>query len=210
MSEPVGGEDDAAGTRRHSRGELTAEVRAAQQGDEQAFRVLYRTLTPELLRYAGVIVGQDAEDVVAEAWLQVARDVMRFDGDGPAFRRFALAVTRNRARDLVRRRRRRVPEVTVPWDELPESRDPLTGGVPDVAETAGARFSAQEVLELIGTLPEPQAEAVVLRVLLDLDTKGAAQVLGKRPGAVAMALSRGLKRLAHLVERPAETAAVRR
>jgi RNA polymerase sigma-70 factor, ECF subfamily len=203
--EPAGGPDDEP-----LADELTATVRAAGQGHEDAFRVLYRALTPELVRYASVIVGQDAEDVVAEVWLQIARDVLRFEGDGPAFRRFALTVTRNRARDLVRRRRRRVAEVSVPWSELPEPHDPSGWGALDAAEVAGERQSAQETLALIASLPEPQAEAVLLRVILGLDTKSAAQVLGKRPSAVAMALSRGLKRLARWVERPRTSQAVRR
>jgi len=193
-------------------GDLSAAVLGAQRGDEAAFRAVYRALTPELLRYAAVIVGQDAEDVVAETWLQIARDLLRFEGDGAAFRRFALAVTRNRARDLLRRRRRRVQEITVPTEELPE---PRTSGVPgagsalDTAEVAGAKLSTREIVSLIATLPGPQAEAVLLRVVLDMDTRSTAEILGKRPGAVAMALSRGLKKLARLVERP-EATAVRR
>ncbi|MFR9676207.1 RNA polymerase sigma factor [Streptomyces sp. TR06-5] len=190
--------------------EFTAAVRAARQGRDDAFRVLYRSLTPELLRYASVIVGQDAEDVVAEVWLQIARDVLRFEGDGPAFRRFALTVTRNRARDLVRRRRRRVPEIALPLTELPEPRDPTGWGAHDTAQVAAERFSGEEALALIATLPGPQAEAVLLRVILDLDTRSAAAVLGKRPGAVAMALSRGLKRLAQQLERPTDTDTPRR
>ena len=41
--------------------------------DEDAFRVLYRTVQPGLLRYLRVLVGDDAEDVASEAWLQIAR-----------------------------------------------------------------------------------------------------------------------------------------
>ncbi|GAA2396029.1 RNA polymerase sigma factor [Streptomyces glaucosporus] len=193
-------------------GDLSAAVLGAQRGDEAAFRAVYRRLNPELLRYAAVIVGQDAEDVVAETWLQIARDVLRFEGDGVAFRRFALAVTRNRARDVLRRRKRRVQEIAVPTDELPEPRAAgVSGGgsAPDAAEVVGAELSAREIVSLIGTLPGPQAEAVLLRVVLDLDTRSSAEILGKRPGAVAMALSRGLKKLARLVERP-EATAVRR
>lgn len=193
-------------------GDLSAAVLGVQRGDEAAFRTVYRALNPELLRYAAVIVGQDAEDVVAETWLQIARDALRFEGDGAAFRRFALAVTRNRARDLLRRRRRRVQEIVLPTDELPEPHTSGThgpGSAPDAAEVAGAELSTHEIVSLIATLPGPQAEAVLLRVVLDLDTRSTAEILGKRPGAVAMALSRGLKRLARLVERP-EATAVRR
>lgn len=190
--------------------EFDAAVRAAGHGDEDAFRVLYRALTPELLRYATVVVGQDAEDVVAEVWLQIARDVLRFEGNGPSFRRFALTLTRNRSRDLMRRRKRRMWESPVPPGELPEPRGPSGRGTPDTALVAGERLAAREALALVAALPGPQAEAVLLRIVLDLDTKSAARILGKRPGAVAMALSRGLKRLAQWVERPETAPTARR
>lgn len=176
--------------------DLTALIPQAQQGDESAFRALYRQLTPDLLRYATVIVGQDAEDIVAESWLQICRDLPRFDGDGSAFRRFALTVTRNRARDLQRRRGRRAEEITTPGHELPEPRTPRDATAQDAADVVGTSISTREALAIIAALPKPQAEAVMLRVVLDLDTKSAARVLGKRQGAVAMALSRGLKKLA--------------
>ncbi len=54
-------------------------------------------------------------------------------------------------------------------------------------------------LSLIAQLPQDQAEAVVLRVVVGLDAKSAAETLGKRPGAVRTAAHRGLKRLAELL-----------
>ncbi len=57
-----------------------AVVRAAQNGDEDAFRQLYRLQQPALLRYLRVLVGEDAEDVASEAWLQIARDLRGFSG----------------------------------------------------------------------------------------------------------------------------------
>ena len=53
----------------------------------------------------------------------------------------------------------------------------------------------RHLLELIGTLPPDQAEAVLLRAVLGLDAATAGQVLGKRPGAVRTAASRGLRTL---------------
>ena len=54
-------------------------------------------------------------------------------------------------------------------------------------------------MRLIARLPQDQAEAVVLRVVVGLDAKSAAEVLGKRPGAVRTAAHRGLQRLAELL-----------
>jgi RNA polymerase sigma-70 factor (ECF subfamily) len=171
----------------------------ARHGDETAFCHLYRALTPELLRYAAVLAGQDAEDVVADTWLQLSRDLHRFQGDQAAFRRFALTVTRNRARDLMRHRKRRVQETSLPLTELPEPGLAGTGGRHhgrDVAEIVGSRLSEREAVARIARLPRTQAEAVLLRVVLDMDNRSAAAVLGRRPGSVAAALSRGLRRLA--------------
>src|SRR6266571_3835451 len=55
-------------------------------------------------------------------------------------------------------------------------------------------------LELIARLPRDQADAVLLRVVMGLDAKTAARVLGKRAGAVRTACYRGLRGLAEHLE----------
>ncbi len=75
--------------------------------------------------------------------------------------------------------------------------------LPSDDDTTRARLRTGTALSLIATLPRDQAEAVLLRVVMDLDADSAAQVLGKRPGAVRMAAQRGLRKLAKLLERSA-------
>jgi RNA polymerase sigma-70 factor (ECF subfamily) len=174
--------------------ELTAAVLAAQGGGEDAFRTVYRTVHPRLLGYVRTLVGDpDAEDVASEAWLQIARDLQRFTGDADRFRGWAARIARNRALDHIRMRGRR----------------PAIGGdESELAGEAGDSDTAGEALEALGTgrtmrliaqLPQDQAEAVVLRVVVGLDAKSAAEALGKRPGAVRTAAHRGLKRLGELL-----------
>jgi RNA polymerase sigma-70 factor (ECF subfamily) len=181
--------------------ELTAAVRAAQDGDETAFRTVYRAVHPRLLGYVRTLVGDpDAEDVASEAWLQIARDLERFDGDADRFRGWAARIARNRALDHIRMRGRRPATV---GDETE-----LTGK-PALSDTAGEAIEALTTgttLSLIARLPQDQAEAVVLRVVVGLDAKTAAETLGKRPGAVRTAAHRGLKRLAELLGEDAESA----
>jgi RNA polymerase sigma-70 factor, ECF subfamily len=55
-------------------------------------------------------------------------------------------------------------------------------------------------LALISQLPRDQAEVVLLRVVMGLDTAAAARILGKRPGAVRTASYRGLRRLSGWLE----------
>lgn len=58
------------------KGELGEVVAAAQAGDEQAFRFLYRSLQPFLLRYLTALVGGEVEDVASETWLYIAGDLI--------------------------------------------------------------------------------------------------------------------------------------
>lgn len=174
--------------------ELTAAVRAAQGGDETAFRSVYRAVHPRLLGYVRTLVGEpDAEDVTSEAWLQIARDLARFTGDGDRFRGWAARIARNRALDHIRMRGRRP---AIGGDETE-----LTGRAAE-SDTAGEAIEAlatDGAFALISRLPQDQAEAVVLRVVVGLDAKSAAKTLGKRPGAVRTAAHRGLRRLAELL-----------
>lgn len=174
--------------------ELTTAVLAAQDGDENAFRTVYRAVHPRLLGYVRTLVGDgDAEDVTSEAWLQIARDLDSFTGDADRFRGWAARIARNRALDHIRMRGRRP---AVGGDETE-----LTGRAAD-SDTAGEAMEALSTgrtMALIAQLPQDQAEAVVLRVVVGLDAKTAAETLGKRPGAVRTAAHRGLKKLAELL-----------
>lgn len=69
----------------------------------------------------------------------------------------------------------------------------------DTADEALEALATGRTMHLIAQLPQDQAEAVVLRVVVGLDAKTAADTLGKRPGAVRTAAHRGLKRLAELL-----------
>ncbi|MGA4974754.1 RNA polymerase sigma factor [Streptomyces cinereoruber] len=186
MSEGAGGRGPSA-TRD---AELGSAVERAREGDEEAFAVAYRMVYPGLLGYVRGLVGADAEDVAAEAWLEIARDLGRFRGDGAGFRGWTAVIARNRALDHLRRERSRPRPAPIEQDVL---------DLPAAADTSGEALDAlstDRALALVKGLPRDQAEAVLLRVVLGLDGPAAARVLGKRPGAVRSAAHRGLKRLA--------------
>lgn len=168
----------------------------ARAGDEFAFRSLYRALQPGILRYVRGLVGEDAEDVASEAWAQVARDLADFPGDADGFRRWVVTIARNRALDHLRRRRRRPPaSVAAAFEELEDR-----AGDDDTENRVLEAVATDAAVALIGSLPQEQAEAVLLRVVVGLDVASVAEILGKRPGAVRTATHRGLRRLADLLE----------
>jgi len=170
--------------------DLTLSVVAAQRGDEIAFDHLYVTIQPGLLRYLRGLVGDDAEDVASEAWVQIVRDLPALR-ETHNVRAWAAAIARHRALDHLRHQRRH--QVTpIATDELMQvpayDRDP--------GDEALATVSTDAAIALIASLPRDQAEAVLLRVVMGLDVRATAAVLGKRAGAVRVASHRGLRKLA--------------
>jgi RNA polymerase sigma-70 factor, ECF subfamily len=159
----------------------------ARAGDEAGFRYLWQQLQPRLLRFLRVYGCEEIDDVASETWLQVIRDLHRFGGGEKEFRSWLFSIARHRAIDATRARTR--------------FRDRLTKA-PAPAAAPGDRPGELEVMEglstrqavaLVAGLSRDQAEAVALRVIAGLDTPAVARILGKSPGAVRVALHRGLR-----------------
>ncbi|HEY9484021.1 MAG TPA: RNA polymerase sigma factor [Micromonosporaceae bacterium] len=182
---------------------LTAAIAAARDGDDDAFRTVYRLVQPSLLRYLSTLIRRDAEDIASEAWLQIARDLQSFHGDGDAFRGWAATIGRHRALDHIRYHQRR-PAAAVPTQDFADR-----AADDDTSIDAVDALGSERALSLIRSLPADQAEAVLLRVIMGLDAQTAALVLGKRAGAVRTASYRGLRRLAALLTEPEPTDADR-
>jgi RNA polymerase sigma-70 factor (ECF subfamily) len=174
--------------------DLDEALRSARNGDEVAFRLLYREIQPRLLRYVRTLVGDEAEDVTSEAWLHIARDIASFEGDIEGFRGWTATIARHRALDHLRYRRRR-PVESAPVSEFRELPAP-----DDTEKTALESLSTHAALALIARLPREKAEIIVLRVVVGLDAATVAKVVGKRAGAVRTAAHRGLRRLEHLLK----------
>jgi RNA polymerase sigma-70 factor (ECF subfamily) len=155
------------------------------------------------LRYLRVLVGDDAEDVASETWLQIVRDLGSFGGDDDSFQGWAATIARHRALDHLRQRQRR------PAPEMDADRMSARPSADDTAVLALEAISTRAALALIATLPKDQAEAVVLRAVLGLNAKDAGRVMGKRAGAVRTAAHRGLRRLATVLDQQKAVSRVR-
>ncbi|KRF35418.1 hypothetical protein ASG94_11225 [Nocardioides sp. Soil805] len=168
-------------------------------GDEASLRTVYRQVHPPLLRYLTVLVGpDDAEDVASEAWAEAFRDLDRFAGGADSFRGWLTTIGRMRALDHLRRRRRQ-PRSDVQLDDLVDRPDDT-----DVEALVLATLGTEAALGMVSGLPIDQAEAIMLRTVLGFDAPTAAQILGKRPGAVRSATHRGLRSLSRRLETASE------
>jgi RNA polymerase sigma-70 factor, ECF subfamily len=170
-------------------GDLGWALARARAGDEAGFLALWRGLNPRLLRYVRVLGCDDPDDVASETWLQVVRDLHKFEGGEEGFRHWLFSVGRHRAIDAGRARsRRRSSPVADGLDTLADGQT--------VEDQVLEGMSVREAVALLAGLSADQAEAVALRVIAGLDTPAVAQILRKSPGAVRVALHRGLRALA--------------
>jgi RNA polymerase sigma-70 factor (ECF subfamily) len=170
--------------------DFPAILAAAQQGNEGAFTVLWRAGNPALLRYLKVIAPESAEDVAAETWVTVVRGLERFRGGEDAWRAWLFTTARRRVVDEGRRRSRR-PES--PAAEVGEGH---VSGAADPADQVLENLATRQAIAAVASLPPLQAEVIMLRVVAGLDTDAVAQLVGRSPGAVRVAVHRGLRRLA--------------
>jgi RNA polymerase sigma-70 factor (ECF subfamily) len=172
-------------------GEQFADVlRLAAAGDRSAFAQLWSSAHPGLLRYLRITAGPDAEDIASETWMKAMRNLPSFSGDEPSFRGWLAVIARNQLADVRRRSTRRPEQLNAEIDD----QSMLPG--PDTADLALEQLSTEEALRLVAGLPPAVAEMVALRVVVGLDVTQVAEIVGKKPGAVRVAVHRGLRALA--------------
>jgi RNA polymerase sigma factor (sigma-70 family) len=156
---------------------------AARAGAEWAWSSIYGDLAPAVLGYVRAQGAVEPEDLTGEVFLQVVRDLHRFEGDERAFRSWIFVIAHHRLLDDVRARKRRPVE---PTSELPAE---AVGGADDEALEA---LAAERVRRIIERLSPDQRDVLLLRVLGGLTVDEVAAVVGKRPGAVKALQRRGL------------------
>jgi len=165
---------------------------AARHGAGWALTVLYRELHPRLLRYLRVEVGQDADDVASEVWVNVAEALPRFAGDEAGFRSWVFTIARRRVLDLRRRRTRRRTD-PVPADTLESTGDLAVDDIERAVESLAADAALAYLVEQVS--PD-QAEVVLLRIVGGFNVDETAAIVDKSPGAVRALQHRALNRLA--------------
>lgn len=138
-------------------GDEAALVAAAQAGDQQAFRTLWRSAERQAHALCLRLTGNrtDAADALQECQIAVWRNLHRFEGRCP-FGAWVFTIARNAALSVIRSRNRR-PETDV--DDLEDRPRDVSASL--FADVLVETMSVQAALE---TLPEKHREALLLWV----------------------------------------------
>jgi RNA polymerase sigma-70 factor (ECF subfamily) len=173
-------------------------LQAARTGAEWAWNDLYTDLAPFVLGYLRAQRTSEPEDLTGEVFLQVVRDLPRFEGDEDAFRAWVFTIVRHRIIDAGRKRARR------PVDLAPEV-PALADETADVETEVLGRAATERVEQILGQLGPDQREVLLLRVLGDLTVEETAKVVGKSPGAVKALQRRGLASIDQMLSKEGVT-----
>jgi RNA polymerase sigma factor (sigma-70 family) len=171
----------------------------AKAGSENAWAEIYRDLSPAVRGYLHGSGAPEAEDTLGEVFLEVARDIGKFEGDQRQFRAWVFTIAHHRLIDSRRRAQRR------PVELVPEAPEPDLVPVSDAADEALARIGFEEVRRILGTLSPDQRAVLLLRVIGDLSVRDTAAALGKREGAVKQLQRRGLAAVKRELDRKGVT-----
>ena len=164
---------------------------AARRGEDWAWHLLYTELMGPITGYLLSRGAEDPDDLAAETFLHVARNIENFEGDKESFRSWVFVIAHRRLIDARRAASRR-PQIA---DRAQEDRQ---GG--DVEEEAMDRLGNRKVQELLDHLTEDQREVLALRVVADLSLKETARVTGRDIGAVKALQRRAIQRLQRTFE----------
>jgi len=173
-------------------GHLRALMRAAQDGDRQAYETLLRTIAPVLRRFlmsrTRTISGQDLEDLVQDILLSMHQARRTYDPDRP-FLPWLLAIARHRLTDRGRRQARLWKhEVVVEY--LPE-----TFSEPEANKILEAYGDPEALRVSMADLPEGQRTALDLMKIRGLSLAEATRESGMSSVALRVAVHRAIKAL---------------
>jgi RNA polymerase sigma-70 factor (ECF subfamily) len=167
---------------------------SAVEGSESAWMELYRRFAGPVLGYLRSRGAADADDLVGEVFLQLARNIGSFEGDETQFRSWVFVIAHHRVVDE-RRRLMRKPVVLRGDADALDRPDPQ-----DVEGSAVEMATERDMAALLETLTPDQRAVITLRIVGDLTLDETARVLGKRLGAVTQLQRRALASLRRALE----------
>lgn len=155
----------------------------AQQGDSEAFIVLYDRYYDRIERYARsrVTSAPEVEDLISTTFLHALTHIERYDPRKGRFSTWLFAIARNAVRNHHRREGR-------PSADTEISPNPLA----DPQYAALSREAAQQLRAVVSQLTRDQQDALALRYGADLAFADIAVVLGKSEPAAKMLVQRAL------------------
>ncbi len=168
-------------------------IAAMARGDKTALAGLYDQLSGPLYSLAYRMLGDvgEAQDLVQDILLQVWRTAATYDSSRGSVFSWIATLTRNRAIDRIRMRKRRSELLANAAPEL----QPAPAGEADSAGSLWLREKAAAVRAALADLAPDQQQAIELAYFSGLTQQEIAAQLNEPLGTIKARIRRGLLRL---------------
>lgn len=165
-------------------------VTLAQQGDSEAFALLYERYVDVVYRYVYYRVGSHhvAEDLTSETFVRALRRLDSFSWTGRDIAAWFVTIARNIVLDHVKSSRYRL-EVTT--SDLLDGDEHAPSPEQDVLQ----RLRDERLVEAMRRLKPEQQECLALRFLQGLSLAETAEAMGRTAGAVKQLQLRAVRAL---------------
>ncbi len=161
---------------------------------ERALNQMLSAYTGLVYHAAAAVLGrsshEEIEECVSDAFLVIYKSRDRLDFSQGSVKAYLCATARNLA---INRLKKREGTQEVPLDEHAQS--------PEETEPAALRnLEAEELINAVLTLGEPDSKIILYRYYFDLPSKEISSLLGIRPNTIDQRLRRALGKLNRLTK----------
>jgi RNA polymerase sigma-70 factor, ECF subfamily len=165
-------------------------VKQAQDGEVEAFGLLYDHYLPKIYRFVLLKVShrEDAEDLSHQAFLKAWENINQYDFQGYSFGSWLYRIARNVTIDHYRALR---SETSTEDIELATESISL--------ESLDLKIQWKELLICIKQLKEVEQDVLIMRFVEDLSLKETAEAVEKSEGAVKLIQHRAINNLKKIV-----------
>jgi RNA polymerase sigma-70 factor, ECF subfamily len=168
-------------------------IRAAAEGDHEAFAWLVEKYYQRCLRFAVRMIGnrEDGEEAVQDAFIRAYRTIARYE-HRDRFEAWLFKILVNRCRTTAAARSRRR------WDE------PLEEQMPANESRAGDPLLREDIRRALASISPEQREAFILKHVEELTYEEMADLTGADVSALKMRVLRAREQLKKLLTREDE------
>ena len=161
-------------------------VTQAVNGNTDAFGELYIIFVEKIYRYVFYHVKSKtfAEDITGEVFLKAWRAISSCRGKEDKFSPWLYRIAHNQMVDEIRKKQRR-PSLEIENVE----------GIGDLESSVEGHLEQQELLEVIGLLPQNQRRVIILKFIEGMNNREIANIMVKSEGAIRVLQMRALATL---------------
>ncbi|OGE79713.1 MAG: hypothetical protein A2660_03025 [Candidatus Doudnabacteria bacterium RIFCSPHIGHO2_01_FULL_45_18] len=172
--------------------ELKRILQKAQNGDSEAFGLIYEHFSEKIYRfiYFRVSHKEVAEDILSDTFVKAWQKINQINTP-QALSGWLYQIAKNNIIDYYR-----IKKDLVPLADVEETLEDQVSPV----DIINLNLQQKKILEVLSQLPEDQREVIKYRFFEDLTSEEIAYVLGKTEGAIRVLQHRAILKLKELLK----------